>query len=98
MSATKAQLDQILSASTGVALANVAQVTSALPDALGKWMKENGSVAPGTFSGDASGIKLEMTRAASPSPHWKLDVDGSPAFLDDYGDGSGRFGLPVQNA
>lgn len=98
MAANKAQLDQILSNATGVPLTETAKVTSALPDSLGKWLKENGAGAPGTFAGEASGLQLSMTRAAAPTPHWSLKIDGTNTFLDDYGDTAARFGLAVENA
>jgi len=99
MAATKAQFIATLSAKAGITIAEATAAVNAMPEAFGEWLKENGAVAPGSFIGEIDGgLRLEMSRAMTPAPHWTVDVKFTAAGLNDFGDGATRFGLPVENA
>lgn len=99
MSASKSQFISTLSAKAGITLAEAEAATNALPEALGEWLKANGAVSPGSFVGEIDGgLRLEMSRTMTPAPHWTLDIKMTASGLTDFGDGSARFGLPVENA
>lgn len=99
MSANKSQFIAKLAAKSGLTLAQAEAATNALPEALGEWMKDGGASGPGTFTGDIDdSLSLNMTRTMSPNPHWILKTTLAPGGLTDFGNGSLRFGLPVENA
>ena len=99
MPANKAQFVAKLSENTGLSTAQAEAVTNALPETLGEWLKEHGADAPGSFVGEIDGgLRLELTRTPIPTPHWNLGIELTATGLDDFGEGSGRFGLPVENA
>jgi len=99
MAANKAQFIDILSAKAGISIAEATAATNALPESLGEWIRVNGSVGSGLYSGTIDdGLKLDMTRSATPTPHWSVKATFTPSGLDDFGDGANRFGLVVENA
>ncbi len=99
MSANKAQFVATLASKAGITLADAQAATEALPEALGQWLKDYGAGAPGEFSGEIeNGMAFSMGRDTAPAPHWAVKVGFTTAGLADFGDGTYRFGLPVQNA
>lgn len=99
MSANKAQFIAKLAENSGLTLAQAEAATNAMPETLGEWMKEYGAVSPGSFVGELDGgIRLEMSRSVTPAPHWEVRASFTAGGLADFGDGSARFGLPVENA
>lgn len=99
MSANKAQFIATLASKAGIALADAQAATDALPEALGQWLKDYGAGAPGEFSGEIeNGMAFSMGRDTAPAPHWEVRASFTAGGLADFGDGSSRFGLPVENA
>ena len=99
MAANKTQLIDALTAATGLAAANVEAVVNALPEAIGKTLKDHGITGPGAFQLNcADGFDFSLVRSATPFPQWRLSVVASTGALADLGDNSDRFGLLVVNA
>lgn len=99
MSANKSQFISKLAENSGLTLAQAESATNALPETFGEWLKESGAVSPGSFIGEIDGgLRFEMSRTMTPSPHWAVDVKFTASGLADFGDGATRFGLPVENA
>lgn len=98
MSATKTEFIAKLAAKSGLTLAQAEAATNALPEAFGEWLHDGGASGPGSFTGEIDdNFKMNMTRTMSPNPHWILQTSLAPGGLTDFGNGSARFGLPVEN-
>lgn len=99
MSANKAQFIATLAAKSGLSVADATAAANALPETFGEWLKTHGASGPGYYSGDIDGsFHMHLSRDIAPTPHWELSMRFQDAGLDDFGNGSDRFGLPVVNA
>lgn len=96
--ANKAQFIQKLSAVSGLSIADATAAVNALPEAAGAWLREYGTNGSGSYTGTVEGgLSFSMQRTPTPTPAWIVQVTLTPDGLTDFGDGSDRFGLPVQN-
>lgn len=98
MPANKAQLAIILAAKSGLTQPQTEAALNALPEAIGQWLLDHGADAPGVFNGEVdANLSVGLSRTPTPTPRWILKLEPLAAFLDDFGNGSARFGLPVVN-
>jgi hypothetical protein len=97
--ANKAQFIDTLAHRTSLDATQAEEVTNALPEVFGEWLRSFG-IAPqgGVYSGEiAGGLKFDMVRKQDPN-RWELKITFTGNGLADFGDGTDRFGLTVVNA
>lgn len=98
MSANKAQFIDTLDHRTSISAAQAEEVVNALPEVLGEWLRSFGANPQGgSYAGEiAGGLKFDLVRQQNPN-QWNLKVTLTADGLNDFGNGSDRFGLPVVN-
>ncbi len=96
--ANKAQFIDTLDHRTSLTAAQAEEVTNALPDVFGEWLRSFGANPQGgAYNGEiAGGLKFYLVRQANPN-RWNLNITLTADGLNDFGNGSDRFGLPVVN-
>lgn len=96
--ANKAQFIDTLAHRTSLDAAQAEEVTNALPEIFGEWLRSFGANPQGgAYSGEISGgLKFDLVRQQNPN-QWNLNITLTADGLNDFGNGSDRFGLPVVN-
>lgn len=82
---------------SGLSESQAEQAVNALPETCGRFTRDYGAAGPGQYNaGYPGGFQFAMTRQANPT-QWNLKITFDADALNDFGNGSDRFGLPVVN-
>ncbi len=97
MPGTKQDFIRLLALKSGLTDAQAELAVNALVDTCGRFVKDYGATGPGNYTaGYPGGPQFVMNRQANPN-QWNLNITFDADALNDFGDGSDRFGLPVVN-
>jgi hypothetical protein len=98
MPGTKQDFVRILALNSGLTEAQAEQAVNALSETCGRFTRDYGATGPGAYSaGVAGNLQFTLNRQANPS-QWNLNITLDADGLNDFGNGTDRFGLPVVNA
>lgn len=94
---TKQDFVRLLALNSGLTDAQAEQAVNALPETCGRFVKDYGATGPGNYTaGFQNFFQFSMNRQPSPA-QWNLNITLDADALNDFGNGSDRFGLPVVN-
>ncbi len=97
MAAKKTDLVRLLALNSGLTEAQAEAALDAIPETAGRWVRDYGATGLGAYSAGVPGnLQFSLNRQANPN-QWNLNITLDADGLNDFGNGSDRFGLPVVN-